>query len=94
MARLSGKASHESGCLYFTIFGDITPDVGDVILFSSLLLHKTGENTTPKSRWAYVAEMLKLGDFDPTIKAPYFIAATMATRGVTSVSPPRCGTAC
>jgi hypothetical protein len=32
MARLSGKTIHESGCLYFTILGDITPDVGDVSL--------------------------------------------------------------
>ena len=46
-----------------------------MVLFSSLLLHKTYENTTTQARWAYVAEMLKLGDYDPTIKAPYFIAA-------------------
>jgi len=53
----------------------IEADAGDVILFSSLLLHKTYENTTTSSRWAYVAELLKLGDFDPTIAPPYFIAA-------------------
>ena len=53
----------------------IDADAGDVVLFSSLLLHKTYENTTTKSRWAYVAEMLRLGDYDPTIKAPYFVAA-------------------
>ncbi len=53
----------------------IEADAGDVVLFSSLLLHKTYENTTDRSRWAYVAEMLKLGDYDPTIKAPYFVAA-------------------
>jgi hypothetical protein len=53
----------------------VEAEAGDVILFSSLLLHKTYENTTTKSRWAYVAEMLKLGDFDPTITPPYFVAA-------------------
>ncbi len=53
----------------------IDAEQGDVVLFSSLLLHKTYGNTTAKSRWAYVAEMLKLGDYDPTVKAPYFIAA-------------------
>jgi hypothetical protein len=53
----------------------VEAEAGDVILFSSLLLHKTYENTTTKSRWAYVAEMLKLGDFDPTIEPPYFVVA-------------------
>jgi|GEM_PF-1871981 len=55
------------------VFIDAEP--GDVVLFSSLLLHKTYENTTTTSRWAYIAEMLKLGDFDPTVKPPYFVAA-------------------
>jgi ectoine hydroxylase-related dioxygenase (phytanoyl-CoA dioxygenase family) len=53
----------------------VEASAGDVILFSSLLLHKTYENTTTNSRWAYVAEMLKLGDFDPTITPPYFVVA-------------------
>ena len=53
----------------------IEANEGDVILFSSLLLHKTYENTTEKSRWAYVGEMLKLGDYDPTSKPPYFVVA-------------------
>jgi hypothetical protein len=53
----------------------IEANTGDVVLFSSLLLHKTYGNTTAASRWAYVAEMLKLGDYDPTIKPPYFITA-------------------
>lgn len=53
----------------------IEAEAGDVVLFSSLLLHKTYENTTENSRWAYVAEMLKLGDYDPTIAPPYFVAA-------------------
>lgn len=53
----------------------IDANEGDVVVFSSLLLHKTYENTTDKSRWAYVAEVMKLGDFDPTTKAPYFVIA-------------------
>lgn len=53
----------------------VEADAGDVVLFSSLLLHKTYENTTARARWAYVAEMLKLSDFDPTIAPPYFVAA-------------------
>lgn len=48
---------------------------GDVVLFSSLLLHKTYENVTTNARWAYVAEVMKLRDFDPTIKPPYFVLA-------------------
>jgi hypothetical protein len=53
----------------------VEADVGDVIVFSSLLLHKTYENTTASSRWAYVAEILKLGDYDPTIRPPYYVFA-------------------
>lgn len=53
----------------------IEADVGDVILFSSTLLHKTYENTTARARWAYVGEFMRLGDYDPTSLAPYFVAA-------------------
>jgi hypothetical protein len=53
----------------------VEADVGDVIVFSSLLLHKTYENVASDARWAYVAEVLKLGDFDPTIAPPYFVLA-------------------
>jgi hypothetical protein len=53
----------------------VEADVGDVVVFSSLLLHKTYENVANDARWAYVAEVLKLGDFDPTIKPPYFVLA-------------------
>ena len=53
----------------------IEADAGDVVIFSSLLLHKTYENTTERARWSYVAEVMKLGDFDPTIKPPYFVLA-------------------
>lgn len=53
----------------------VEADVGDVVVFSSLLLHKTYENVASDARWAYVAEVLKLGDFDPTSKPPYFVLA-------------------
>jgi len=53
----------------------IEAEAGDVILFSSRLLHKTYENTTPRARWAYVAEVMRLKDLDPTIKPPYFVIA-------------------
>ena len=53
----------------------IEAEAGDVVIFSSLTLHKTYENVTATSRWAYVAEVMRLGDFDPTVKPPYFLAA-------------------
>jgi hypothetical protein len=53
----------------------IEADAGDVVVFSSLTLHKTYENTTDKPRWAYVAEMMRITDFDPTIKPPYLVVA-------------------
>jgi ectoine hydroxylase-related dioxygenase (phytanoyl-CoA dioxygenase family) len=53
----------------------IEAEAGDVVVFSSLTLHKTYENVTTKARWAYVAEVMCLGDYDPTVKPPYFVAA-------------------
>lgn len=53
----------------------VEADVGDVILFSADLLHKTYENVATDSRWAYVAEVLRLSDWDPTIEPPYFVLA-------------------
>jgi hypothetical protein len=53
----------------------IEAEAGDVVVFSSLTLHKTYENVTARSRWAYVAEVMRSSDFDPTIKPPYFVAA-------------------
>lgn len=53
----------------------VEADPGDVILFSSTLLHKTYENTTTRARWAYVGEFMKLTDYDPASRPPYFVAA-------------------
>lgn len=48
---------------------------GDVVLFSSLTLHKTYENRTDRTRWAYVAEYMRSEHYDPTVRRPYFNAA-------------------
>lgn len=53
----------------------IEAEAGDVVIFSSLTLHKTYENTTDRARWAYVAEVMRLSDFDPTVDPPYFVLA-------------------
>jgi Phytanoyl-CoA dioxygenase (PhyH) len=53
----------------------VKAEPGDVILFSSLLLHRTSPNVGQKPRWAYVVEYMTLDQFDPYIKKPYFIAA-------------------
>jgi hypothetical protein len=53
----------------------ISAAAGDVVLFSSLALHKTYENATDRARWAYVAEFMRSSDFDPTVRRPYFNAA-------------------
>jgi ectoine hydroxylase-related dioxygenase (phytanoyl-CoA dioxygenase family) len=48
---------------------------GDVVIFSSLTLHKTYENTTDEARWAYVAEYLRVGAYDPNFARTYFVVA-------------------
>ena len=50
-------------------------EVGDVVLFSSRLVHATLPNVTDRTRWAYVVEYVALADFDPYLAGPYFIAA-------------------
>jgi ectoine hydroxylase-related dioxygenase (phytanoyl-CoA dioxygenase family) len=53
----------------------IGADAGDVVLFSSFMLHRTAPNTTDKSRTAYVVEYMSMKHFDPFIHAPYFVVA-------------------
>lgn len=48
---------------------------GDVVLFSSLMLHKTPPNITSNTRWAYVVEYMSSDHFDPSIEPPYFMVA-------------------
>jgi ectoine hydroxylase-related dioxygenase (phytanoyl-CoA dioxygenase family) len=53
----------------------IESEKGDVILFSSLMLHQTKPNESESERWAYVVEYMSLDDFDPLVKPPYFIVS-------------------
>ena len=53
----------------------IDANVGDVIVFSSLLLHCTGPNQADAARVAYVAEYMPLSDYAWSARPPYFIVA-------------------
>lgn len=54
----------------------IEANPGDVILFSSLTLHKTLPNITNNDvRWAYVLEFMSLKDYDPSVPSPYFVVS-------------------
>ena len=44
---------------------------GDVLLFSSRLLHKTEVNHSKEDRTAYVVEYMSQKDVDPLVGAPY-----------------------
>ncbi|MEO0707134.1 MAG: phytanoyl-CoA dioxygenase family protein [Cyanobacteria bacterium J06649_5] len=55
------------------VFIDAEP--GDIILFSSYLLHSTTPNITQATRWAYVIEYMSCDHFDPGIRAPYFVVS-------------------
>jgi len=48
---------------------------GDVVVFSSFMLHRTAPNVTEKGRLAYVVEYMSLDHFDPFIEPPYFVVA-------------------
>jgi len=48
---------------------------GDIVVFSSFMLHTTTPNKTEQTRWAYVVEYMSLDHFDPSIEPPYFIVA-------------------
>jgi ectoine hydroxylase-related dioxygenase (phytanoyl-CoA dioxygenase family) len=52
----------------------ISAEAGDVVLFSSFILHSTTPNVTQdKTRWAYVVEYMSTQHFDPGITPPYFV---------------------
>lgn len=54
----------------------IEAEPGDVLLFSSLTLHKTLPNITANDiRWAYVLEFMSLKDYDPGVPKPYFVVS-------------------
>ncbi len=58
----------------------IDATAGDIILFSSLMLHSTGPNEADTTRVAYVAEYMPLSDYafglgEKRFNPPYFIVA-------------------
>jgi ectoine hydroxylase-related dioxygenase (phytanoyl-CoA dioxygenase family) len=53
----------------------VDANIGDVILFSSLMLHRTGPNEADTTRVAYVAEYMPCRDYDWGLPGPYFVAA-------------------
>jgi hypothetical protein len=53
----------------------VEAEAGDVVLFSSLLLHRTLPNVSDAPRWAYVIEYMSTRHFDPSIQAPYLMVA-------------------
>ena len=53
---------------------------GDVILFSSWILHHTKCNESDRERWAYVVEYMSIDEYDPLVPAPYFIVSEGGTR--------------
>jgi ectoine hydroxylase-related dioxygenase (phytanoyl-CoA dioxygenase family) len=48
---------------------------GDLILFSSRLVHRTTPNTSGRDRWTYVVEYLGVHQHDPFLAPPYFVAS-------------------
>lgn len=53
----------------------VQAEPGDVILFSSLMLHRTDPNVSDAPRLVYVVEYMSLDQIDPYVDPPYFIAA-------------------
>lgn len=53
----------------------IEAEPGDVVIFSSFLLHCTAPNITDQTRWAYIVECFPLDCFDPLVEPPYFVIA-------------------
>jgi ectoine hydroxylase-related dioxygenase (phytanoyl-CoA dioxygenase family) len=78
-SHLSGRLGHYYDGKHTCFTGNvkdeimIEADAGDVLLFSSLTLHKTLPNTTDDDvRWAYVLEFMSIEDYDPSVPSPYF----------------------
>jgi hypothetical protein len=53
----------------------VEAEAGDIVLFSSKLLHYTSPNVTEFDRWAYVVEYMQKAHFDPYIEGPYFMVS-------------------
>ncbi len=54
----------------------IDANIGALIVFSSLMLHRTGPNEAQTARTAYVVEFMPWSDYDFAVEAPFFIAST------------------
>ncbi len=48
---------------------------GDVIVFSSMILHRSEPNRSEGERWVYIVEYMNNKHYDPTIMPPYFMVA-------------------
>jgi ectoine hydroxylase-related dioxygenase (phytanoyl-CoA dioxygenase family) len=53
----------------------IEAEAGDVLLFSSYILHRTGPNCTQNDRIAYLVEFMDRRYFDPYTKPPFFMVS-------------------
>lgn len=49
----------------------INANPGDIVVFSSRMLHKTEVNSSNTDRTAYVVEFMQQNHFDPKVEAPY-----------------------
>ena len=53
----------------------VDANIGDMIVFSSFMLHRTGPNEADTKRVAYVAEYMPYSDYDFGLKGPYLMVA-------------------
>jgi ectoine hydroxylase-related dioxygenase (phytanoyl-CoA dioxygenase family) len=53
----------------------IDASAGDLVVFSSLMLHSTGTNEAETKRVAFVAEFMPLQHYDYAVDGPYFVVA-------------------
>jgi hypothetical protein len=53
----------------------VVAGIGDLVLFSSRLVHRTTPNESGRDRWTYVIEYLGVHSFDPFLAPPYFVAS-------------------
>jgi ectoine hydroxylase-related dioxygenase (phytanoyl-CoA dioxygenase family) len=53
----------------------VEAEPGDVLVFSSFILHRTGPNQTQSDRVAYLAEFMERQYLDPYTKPPYFMVS-------------------
>lgn len=66
----------------------IDAKVGDVVAFSSFMLHATTPNETSLRRAAYVVEYLAVGHADPGVRRPYLLVGEGGADAVWTTSSP------